>query len=138
MASFTEKFTLLKKDVTCNFEIAFSGGQLDTSGCSVSCSLSGGLKQKQINKRKEFNFTVGDTPGEQLSVLVGFRLTKGANKAASTMKTQSKTYTASSFDAGEASYPSDLWCPQEDTLIYTASNAVVNEVNISTARLTLD
>ena len=65
-----------------------------------------------------------------LNVKVGFKLFKSKNGNAGSMKTQSKTFTASSIDAGEASYPSDLWCPQEDTLIYTASNGVVNEVDI--------
>ena len=115
------------KTVSCDFEIAYSEGELDKSGCSVSCKLSG-LKSKKIDKSYEFDFTVGDTPSTMINVKVGFKLTKAKGKDGSTMKTQSKTYTASSVDAGEASYPSDLWCPQEDTLIYTASNSVVNEV----------
>ena len=119
----------MQKQVTCDFEIAYSGGQLDASGCSVSCSLSGGLKNSKIDKSYQFDFTVGDTPSEMLTAKVGFKLVKAKGKAAGTMKTQSKTFTASSIDAGSASYPSDLWCPQEDTLIYTASNGVVNEVS---------
>ena len=120
----------MKKNVTCNFEIAYSEGQLDTSDCSVSCSLSGGLKKRKIDERYTFNFTVGDTPRDVLIVKVGFKLYKAKNQAYSKMETKAKTYTASSMDAGEASYPSDLWCPQEDTLIYTASNTVVNEVKV--------
>ena len=118
----------MKKVVTCKFEIAYSGGQLNTSDCSVSCSLSGGLKKKKIDERYTFDFTVGDTPRDVIKVKVGFKLNKAEGKDYSTMKTKAKTYTASSMDAGEASYPNDLWCPQEDTIIYTASNAVVNEV----------
>ena len=115
-----------KKQVTCDFEIAYSGGQLDASGCSVSCSLKGNLKK--IDKSYEFDFEIRDSPTEMLDVKVGFKLSKGKNGNAASMKTQSKTFTATSIDAGEASYPNTLWCPQEDTLIYTASNAVVNEV----------
>jgi len=130
VASFTEKFKLNNKQVTCNFEIAYSGGQLDTSGSSVSCSMS--AKVGKIDKSYQFDFTVGDTPSEMLNVKVGFKLVKSKNAGASKMKTQDKTYTASSIDAGEASYPSDLWCPQEDTLIYTASNSVVSETSVAT------
>ena len=118
----------MQKQITCNFDIAYSGGQLDSSGCSVSCSLKKNVK-KVIDKSYEFDFTVGDL-GDMLSVKVGFRLSKSKNGGAGSMKTLDKTFTATSIDAGEASYPSDLWCPQEDTLIYTASNSVVNEVNI--------
>ena len=126
----------MQKQITCNFDIAYSGGQLDSSGCSVSCSLKKNVK-KVIDKSYEFDFTVGDLR-DMLSVKVSFRLSKSKNGGAGSMKTLDKTFTASSIDAGEASYPSDLWCPQEDTLIYTASNSVVNEVNISIARLALD
>ena len=117
------------KQVTCNFVIAYSGGQLDSSGSSVACSLKSNVKKK-IDKSYEFNFEIRDSITEMLDVKVGFKLSKSKNGGAGSMKTLAKTFTASSIDAGEASYPSDLWCPQEDTLIYTASNAVVNEVNI--------
>ena len=85
--------------------------------------------KKKIDKSYEFNFEIRDSITEMLDVKVGFKLSKSKNGGAGSMKTLDKTFTASSIDAGEASYPSDLWCPQEDTLIYTASNAVVNEVN---------
>ena len=94
--------------------------------------------KKVIDKSYEFDFTVGDL-GDMLSVKVGFRLSKSKNGGAGSMKTLDKTFTATSIDAGEASYPSDLWCPQEDTLIYTASNSVVNEVkNIARQEQALD
>jgi len=132
VASFTKKFDVFEKLVTCDIDIAYSGGQLDQSGCSVNCILKANPKpKKKIDKSYEFDFTVGDTPGDMLSVKVGFKLFKAKNGGAGSMKTQSKTFTASSIDAGEASYPSDLWCPQEDTLIYTASNAVVNETSVA-------
>ena len=82
----------MKKDVTCNFEIAYFEGQLDTSGCSVSCSLSGGLFKEKIDKSYTFDFTVGDTPSDVLNVKVGFKLSKAKKQAYSTMKTKAKTY----------------------------------------------
>ena len=87
-----------------------------------------GKSSKSFDKSFDFDFTVGDTPMEMLNVKVGFKLVKAKANKNTPMKTQARTYTASSIDAGEATYPSDLWCPQEDTLIYTASNSVVSEV----------
>jgi len=129
VASFTEKFYFSSKQITCKFDIAYSGGQLDSSGSSVDCSLKSNVKKK-IDKSYEFNFEIRDSITEMLDVKVGFKLSKSKNGGAGSMKTLDKTFTASSIDAGEASYPSDLWCPQEDTLIYTASNAVVNETSV--------
>jgi len=131
VASFTEKFQLGGKQVTCNLGISYSGGQLDAPGCSVSCSMSG-KSSKSFDKSFDFDFTVGDTPMEMLNVKVGFKLVKAKANKNTPMKTQARTYTASSIDAGEATYPSDLWCPQEDTLIYTASNSVVSETSVAT------
>ena len=58
-------------------------------------------KVGKIDKSYQFDFTVGDTPSEMLNVKVGFKLVKSKNAGASKMKTQDKTYTASSIDAGE-------------------------------------
>jgi len=140
IASYTESFQVKvdkeKGTATCAIEISYSGDQLDASGSSVSCSLSGGFtsnagKKKVINKVMSFTYTVGDLNVGLIGVQVGFKLSKAKNKPASKMQTQQKSFTASSLDVGEASYPSDLWCPQEDQIIYTASNSVVHEAGVA-------
>ena len=110
----------MKKPVTCKFEIAYSGSQLDASGSSVSCSLAGGLKIKKISKTYEFDFTVGESISERFNVKVTFKLYK---RIRDKMRTLSKTFTASPIDTGVASYPADLSCPQENTFIYSASDS---------------
>ena len=72
---------------------------------------------------------VGELGGSLTNVKVKFTLSKKKNKNPSTTKTKSVTFTAQPYTSDDpASYPSDLWCPQEDVVIYTESSAVVNEV----------
>ena len=60
-----------------------------------------GKVNKKIDKSYQFDFTVGDTPTEMLAVKVGFKLVKAKANKNEPMKTQARTYTASSIDAGE-------------------------------------
>ena len=61
----------MSQPVTCNFDIAYSGSELDASASDVSCTAPKALKTKKISKRYEFDFTIGDSITERFNVKEG-------------------------------------------------------------------
>ena len=103
----------MSQPVTCNFDIAYSGSELDASASDVSCTAPKALKTKKISKRYEFDFIIGDSITERLNVKVTFWLIKKGRLPTYKMKTLKKTFTATPIDTGKALHPSTLSCPQE-------------------------
>ena len=116
------------KTATCDITVSWSGGQVDAGASSVSCSIPW-PKKKSLDKNAVIWVMVGDVRDQLINVKVKFNLKKGADKAASTTKTRYPEFTSQDFALEDPpSYPADLWCPQEDKIIWSPSNSVVNEV----------
>ena len=131
--SFTEvksvTYSKTTKDATCDITVEYSGSEIVMSGSSVSCSIPWPTK-KDLDKNIAINVIVGDVLGEILPVKVSFNLFKKKNQDANKTKTKSATFTVLSTQLDEAaSYPSDLWCPAEDKIIFGDNGAagVANE-----------
>jgi len=129
----TVKVGSVSKKATCDITVSYSGSEVLDTGNSVSCSISWPKKQA-LNKAVTMFVVVGDVNGDLINVQVGFTLFKKKNKASSTTKTNNPSFTATEYQTDDpASYPSDLWCPAEDKIIFTDNGDldVVNETVVS-------
>merc|ERR1711971_65174 len=120
------------KTASCDITVSYSGSQVLDDGSSVSCSIPW-PKNKALNKAVDMFVVVGDVTGDLINVNVQFTLFKKKNKASSTTKTKSPSFTGSEYQTDEpASYPSDLWCPAEDKIIFTNNlDNIVNETAVT-------
>jgi len=115
------------KTATCSISVSWSGGQLEAGASSVSCSIPW-PKKKALDKSVNIYVVVGDVTDKLINVKVKFNLKKSKNKDASTTKTRDASFNAEDFAFEDPpSYPADLWCPQEDKIIWSASNNIANE-----------
>ena len=116
------------KEASCSITVDYSEGSVDSAASSAACTINW-PKSKALEEKVTVWVVVGELGGSLTNVKVKFTLSKKKNKNPSTTKTKSVTFTAQPYTSDDpASYPSDLWCPQEDVVIYTESGAVVNEV----------
>ena len=74
-------------------------------------------------------FVVVGVLGNLVNVKVSFTLKKARNKGSSTTKTKNPTFTAQDYSSDSPPInPAELWCPAEDTIIYTDGDNVVSQV----------
>jgi len=129
--TFTKTMTVTSgstsKEASCSITVDYSAGSVDSAASSAACTINW-PKNKALEEKVTVWVVVGELGGSLTNVKVKFTLSKKKNKNPSTTKTKSVTFTAQPYTSDDpASYPSDLWCPQEDVIIYTESGAVVNE-----------
>jgi len=121
----------ITKTATCDISVTWSGGQVDTGASSISCSINW-PKKKALNKAVSVWVLVGDVTDQLINVEVKFTLKKAKNKDASTTQTKNPNFSAQDYAFEDPpSYPADLWCPQEDKIIWSASNSIVNETVVT-------
>jgi len=115
------------KEATCDITVEYSGSDIIQSGSTVSCVISW-PKAKDLDKDVVIQVTVGDVLKGIISVEVSFNLYKKKNQVSSKTKTRSVSFN-SDLSGEPASYPADLWCPEEDTIIYgdNGASGVANE-----------
>jgi len=117
----------ISKTATCDISVTWSGGQVDAGASSVSCNINW-PKNKALNKNVNIWVIVGDVRDQLINVNVKFTLKKNKGQAGSKTKTINPDFDNQDFALEDPpSYPADLWCPEEDTIIWSASNNVVNE-----------
>jgi len=93
----------------------------------VSCNINW-PKNKALNKNVNIWVIVGDVRDQLINVNVKFTLKKNKGQAGSKTQTKNPDFDNQDFALEDPpSYPADLWCPEEDTIIWSASNNVVNE-----------
>ena len=129
----TVKVGAISKKASCDITVSYSGSQVLNTGNSVTCTIPW-PKNKALNKAVTMFVLVGDVNGDLINVQVQFTLVKKKNKVSSTTKTNNPSFTATEYQTDEpASYPSDLWCPAEDKIIFTDNGAldVVNETVVA-------
>ena len=128
----TVKVGKTSKTATCDITISYSGSEVLDSGNSVSCTIPW-PKNKALNKAVNIFVIVGDVNGDLINVKVKFTLKKNKNQDSSTTKTNNPSFTASAYQTDEpAINPVSLWCPEEDTIIYTdAETKAVNETVVA-------
>merc|ERR1712066_99723 len=120
------------KTASCDITVSYSGTEVQEDDSSVSCTINW-PKSKALNKAVNIFVVVGDVTGDLLNVKVKFTLKKNKNKPSSSTKTNNPSFTASEYQTDDpASYPSDLWCPAEDKIIFTDDiNNIVNETAVA-------
>ena len=129
----TVKVGAISKKASCDITVSYSGSQVLNTGNSVTCTIPW-PKNKALNKAVTLFVLVGDVNGDLINVQVQFTLVKKKNKVSSTTKTNNPSFTVTEYQTDEpASYPSDLWCPAEDKIIFTDNGAldVVNETVVA-------
>jgi len=115
------------KTATCDITVSYSGNEVDSG--SITCSISW-PKNKLLDKKNIKIPVVVGSPGNLFIVEVKFELFKKNGKPASTnTKTKNPTFKKQNVDVdnGDASSPWNIWCPGEDTIIWTPEYSVVNE-----------
>jgi len=132
MESFTqtEKFTVkqsgVKKTATCKYKLKFDYPDTvyTNKSSSVSCKVAKWPLNTAISYKKTIKFFIGN-----FSAAVGIQISKVQNKEKQTTKLLSAIVTT----VENKTSPWDLWCPQENTLIWGDSYnpAVVNDSFIS-------
>ena len=116
------------KTATCAITVTVENGAVVKSSSSVKCTIPW-PKAKALSKSSSIWVVVGDVNTGLLNVKVGFKLVKKAGNAASTTKTNNPSFTPQDYSSDTpATYPADLWCPQEDTIVYTEAGNFVHEV----------
>jgi len=116
------------KTATCDITVSYSGNEVDSDSSSIQCSINWPEK-KELDKKNIKILVVLGSLGNLFMAQVKFELKKGKNKPASKTKTNNPTFQKQNVDVdiGDASSPWDLWCPGEDTIIWTPEYSVVNE-----------
>ena len=136
--SFTEKKSIsasgTTKMATCDITVSIEAGVVNKPASSVKCTISW-PKAKALSKTASIAVIVGDVNSQLSKVTVGFKLVKAKGDGAAKTKTNNPSFTPANYwsstgdSTGEATYPSDLWCPQEDKIVYVDGGAFVNEVS---------
>merc|ERR1711976_298601 len=117
------------KTATCAITVSYSGSVVDAGASSVQCTIPW-PKSKALSKSGSTWVVVG-VLGNLVNVKVSFTLKKAKGKGASTTKTSSPGFAAQDYSSDSpASYPVDLWCPAEDTIIYTDGDNVVSQTSV--------
>ena len=130
--SFTEtksiSYSGTTKTATCSITVSVVDGAVVAGDSSISCTIPWPSK-KSLSKSSAIWVVAGNVNSGLRNVKVSFKLTKKADRASSTTKTGSVAFSAQDFSSDTpATYPADLWCPQEDTIVYTEAGTFVNEV----------
>merc|ERR1712117_645587 len=119
------------KTASCDITVAYTGSVVDAGASKVKCSIPW-PKNKALDKSGSIWVVVG-VLGNLVNVKVSFTLKKSKNKGASTTKTNSPGFSAQDYSSDSpASYPVDLWCPAEDTVIYTDGDNIVSQTAVDT------
>merc|ERR1712107_128927 len=138
--SFTEKKKIsasgTTKMATCDITVSIEAGVVNKPASSVKCIISW-PKAKALSKTASIAVIVGDVNSQLSKVTVGFKLVKAKGDGAAKTKTNNPSFTPANYwsssgdSTGEATYPSDLWCPQEDKIVYVDGGAFVNESSVA-------
>merc|ERR1712142_4495 len=117
------------KKATCDITLSYSENEVDGS---ISCSINW-PKNEKLDKKK-IEITIGPE-GEDLqnlfNFIVQFDLKKNKGDKASKVQTKNPSFEKQNVDNGDASSPWTLWCPGEDTIIWTPENNVLNESSLN-------
>jgi len=125
--TFTRKADFGSRQATCDITVVYSGDGadrvVDAAASTVECSIYWPTN-KVLDRNGNIWVAVG-VIGDLTNVKVSFNLYKRSGKPASTTKTRSPSFTTQDYSSDSpASWPVDLWCPAEDTIIYTDGNMV--------------
>ena len=116
------------KTATCDITASVVDGAVVPADSSISCSIPW-PKSKALSKSSSILVVAGDVNSGLRNVKVEFDLSKAKNKGSGTTKTKNAAFSSQDFSSDTpATYPADLWCPQEDTIVYTDAGTFVNEV----------
>jgi len=126
-SNFIVKVGSTKKDANCDVVISYTGSVVNEAESSVKCSCNW-PKTKSLGYSKTLSFTLGDT-SEMFTVGLSIKLTKGKNKGSNTLKTAITAITTGEVAVDPEFFPTSLWCPAEDYLIWGKGQygSIVNE-----------